>query len=57
MTCQLSTPTGFPAERRWVRGILGGTAGFFGASLALLEAVGPAAVYNDQLQSPKLSNE
>ncbi len=58
MTSQLSTPTGFPAERRWVRGILGGIVGMLAAgavSFSLLLAVGPATVFNEELQSPKLT--
>lgn len=58
MTSQISTRTRFAEDRRWVRGILGGIVGFLVASavgFALLEAVGPATVYNDQIQSPKLS--
>lgn len=45
-------------ERRWIRAILGGIAGFLiGAALSfsLLNLVGPATVYNEELQSPKLS--
>jgi hypothetical protein len=58
MTTQQSAYEGFAAERRWVRGILAGIAGFLVAgalSFGLLELVGPATVYNDEIQSPKLS--
>lgn len=44
--------------RRWTRGILGGIVGFLIAgavSFPLLELVGPATVYNEELQSPKLT--
>ena len=58
MTTQLSAHTDSLAERRWIRGILGGIAGFLVAStvsFALLLAVGPTTVFNDEIQSPKLS--
>ncbi len=57
MTTQLSANTEIAAERRWVRGILGGLVGFLVASavsFSLLLAVGPATVFNDEIQSPKL---
>lgn len=58
MTTQLSSHANSRPDRRWVRGILGGVAGFFAGSaisLALLMAVGPATVFNEDIQSPKLS--
>jgi len=42
---------------RWVRAIIGGIVGVFAGAAAafpLLFAVGPATVFNDELQSPKL---
>lgn len=43
---------------RWVMGVFGGIVAFLigsGVSFALLEVVGPATVYNEQIQSAKLS--
>lgn len=58
MQDEMTPRAGITAERRWLRGILGGLAGFLVAGaigFALLEMVGPATVYNEQLQSPKLT--
>ena len=58
MTAQLSSSTSAPVDRRWRRGILGGVAGFLVASavsFGLLELVGPSTVYNDEIQSEKLT--
>ncbi len=44
--------------RRWIRGIIGGIVGLLVAgivSFSLLELVGPSTVYNEAIQSPKLS--
>jgi hypothetical protein len=46
------------SERRWLRGILGGIASIVttgAVSFPLLFAVGPFTVFNDDLQSPKLT--
>ena len=58
MTSQDSMDTSVSTERRWVRGILGGVAGILAAgavSFPLLLIVGPATVFNKELQSPKLT--
>ena len=58
MTSQVSMDTSVSTERRWVRGILGGIAGILVAgavSFPLLLVIGPATVFNKELQSPKLT--
>ncbi len=47
-----------PADRRWIRGFVGGAVGMLvslAVSLPLLFAVGPSTVFNEALQSPKLT--